>query len=299
MEEVRHQEEAARWAKAVALGKQGLWTRWESVERRRLSWRDVWAMEARSLRFAIRATYDVLPTPTNLHQWFGEDPGCVLCAKPASLRHILTGCKTSLTQGRYTWRHNQVLKSLASTLEGQKSSINALPLPTSNTSWATAFVREGATATRRKFTPPERSQLHLGRDWKMLADIGKQLVFPPEIATTTLRPDLVLWSPSLKKVYIIELTVPWEDAMEEAYERKHLRYSELAAEARQRGWNAEVRPVEVGCRGFVGTSTTKLLRDLGVKGQSQRTAVKAASEAAERSSQWLWMKRKDPSWAPK
>lgn len=129
--------------------------------------------------------------------------------------------------------------------------------------------------------------------------MGKQLVFPSEIATTTLRPDLVLWSPSIKKVYIIELTVPWEDSMEEAYERKHLRYADLAAEARHRGWKTEVRPVEVGCRGFVGTSTTKLLRDLGVKGKNQRAAIKAASEAAERSSQWLWLKRNDPSWAPK
>ncbi|KAL6458201.1 hypothetical protein MHYP_G00334310 [Metynnis hypsauchen] len=87
--------------------------------------------------------------------------------------------------------------------------------------------------------------------------------------------------------------------MEEAYERKHLRYSELAAEARHQGWNTEVRPVEVGCRGFVGKSATKLLRDMGIRGQSLRTAIKAASEAAERSSQWLWLKRNDPSWAPR
>ena len=49
----------------------------------------------------------------------------------------------------------------------------------------------------------------------MLADIGRQLVFPPKIATTTLRPDMVLWSRSLKKVFIIELTVPWEDSVDE------------------------------------------------------------------------------------
>ncbi|KAL6460670.1 hypothetical protein MHYP_G00306360 [Metynnis hypsauchen] len=299
VEEVRRQEEAARWAKAVALGKQGRWTRWEGVEKRKMSWRDVWAMDAKSLSFTIRATYDVLPSPTNLHQWFGKDPTCVLCAKPASLRHILTGCKTSLTQGRYTWRHNQVLKILASTLEGKRSSINSQPLSTHKTSWETAFVREGATAARSNSKPSERSQLCPARDWKMLADVGKQLVFPSEIATTTLRPDLVLWSPSLRKVYMVELTVPWEDSMEEAYERKHLRYSELAAEARHQGWNTEVRPVEVGCRGFVGKSATKLLRDMGIRGQSLRTAIKAASEAAERSSQWLWLKRNDPSWAPR
>lgn len=35
--------------------------------------------------------------------------------------------------------------------------------------------------------------------------------------------------------------------MDEAYERKHLRYAELVAEAKHCGWNTEVRPVEVGC----------------------------------------------------
>lgn len=299
VEEVRHQEEAGRWAKAVSLAKQGQWTRWDSVERRKISWKDMWAMEARQLSFIIRATYDVLPTPVNLHQWYGEDPGCALCSTPATLRHVLSGCKTSLAQGRYTWRHNQVLKILASTLEDKRAATNSLPSPASNHQQATTFVREGAKVTRSGLTPSERGQLRLARDWKMLADIGRQLVFPPEIATTTLRPDLVLWSPSLKKVFIIELTVPWEDAVDEAYERKHLRYAELAAEAQQRGWNAEVRPVEVGCRGFVARSTTRLFADLGIRGQSQRSAIKAASEAAERSSQWLFMRRKDPCWAPK
>ena len=40
------------------------------------------------------------------------------CEEPAPvcgywpIEHILSGCKTSWTQGRYTERHNQVLKSL-------------------------------------------------------------------------------------------------------------------------------------------------------------------------------------------
>jgi hypothetical protein len=38
--------------------------------------------------------------------------------------------------------------------------------------------------------------------------------------------------------------------VDEAYKWKHLRYAELAAEAQQRGWNTDVRPVEVGCRGL-------------------------------------------------
>ncbi|XP_061570034.1 synaptonemal complex protein 2-like [Cololabis saira] len=130
----------------------------------------------------------------------------------ATLRHILSGCKIGLAQGRYTWRHNQVLKILASTLEDKRAATNSLSASAPNQQQTMTCVREGAKVTRSCSTPSERGQLRLARDWKMLADVGRQLMFPKEIATTTLRPDLVLWSPSLKKVYIVELTVPWEDA---------------------------------------------------------------------------------------
>ncbi|KAJ8389643.1 hypothetical protein AAFF_G00118800 [Aldrovandia affinis] len=133
----------------------------------------------------------------------------------------------------------------------------------------------------------------------MQVDLEQRLIFPPEIITTNLRPDLVLWSTSQKLLFIVELTVPWEAAVGEAYERKRLKYSDIAAEAEQRGWRAQVLPVEVGCRGFVATSTTKLLKGMGVRGQAFRQAVKSMSEAAEQSSSWLWIKRKDPNWAAK
>lgn len=297
VEEVRRQEETERSAKAVSLVRQGQWMRWEGLERRKLSWRELWEMEASNISFIIRATYDVLPSPKNLNQWYGEDPTCALCPTPATLKHILAGCKTCLTQGRYTWRHNQVLKSLAAALESQRNTTNSLPLRAIDSITAPTFIREGQKKPKHPPTKTEAGQLAMARDWKMLVDIGQQLIFPPEIAVTTLRPDLVLWSPSLKTVYIIELTVPWENSTNEAYERKKLRYIELAADAQQRGWKAKVYPVEVGCRGFVASSTIRLLKDLGIHGQALRQTIKSVSEAAERSSQWIWIKRKDPCWA--
>src|SRR4029434_8468580 len=209
----------------------------------------------------------------------------------------MTGCKTSLSQGRYTWRHIQVLKSLAAALEIKRSATNSLPPKTSNPVKITTFIREGHKGPKHPLTKPETGNLAMARDCKMLVDIGQQLIFPPEIASTNLRPDMVIWSPSWKAVYIIELTVPWESSVEEAYERKKLRYTELAADATQRGWNAKVWPVEVGCRGFVATSTSRLLREMGVRGKAHRQAVKDLSRAAEKGSQWIWIKRKDPCWA--
>lgn len=84
----------------------------------------------------------------------------------------------------------------------------------------------------------------------MVADLDQRLCFPTEITTTNLQPDLVLWSSFLCSTLIVELMVPWEDAVGEAYERKSLKYSELVADREQRGWRTRVFPVEVGCRGF-------------------------------------------------
>ena len=75
--------------------------------------------------------------------------------------------------------------------------------------------------------------------------------------------------------------------------------ADLAAEAEGRGWNVKVWPVEVGCRGFVASSTTRLLKEVGIRGQAQRKAIKELATAAERSSHWLWLKRKDAIWAAK
>ena len=62
--------------KAVAQAKQGQWLNWEGVEKKKLSWKELWSME-RIIRFLIGATYDVLSTPQNLKLWVNGDPLCL------------------------------------------------------------------------------------------------------------------------------------------------------------------------------------------------------------------------------
>lgn len=62
-----------------------------------------------------------------------------------------------------------------------------------------------------------------------------------------------------------------------------------------RGWNVKVWPVEVGCH----VPPQGLLRKLGIRGQAQRKAIKELATAAERSSHWLWLKRKGVACAAK
>lgn len=77
-----------------------------------------------------------------------------------------------------------------------------------------AFIEEGQKWPKHCPAKPYAATLSRANDWKILTDISHQLTFPSEKASTSLRPDLVLWS--TKSVYVIKLTVPWEDAVEEA-----------------------------------------------------------------------------------
>ena len=67
----------------------------------------------------IKSAYDVLGTPSNLKSWkLQESDVCVLCNKsPCNLKHILSNCSVALVSGRYTWRHDRVLKCIVTASE--------------------------------------------------------------------------------------------------------------------------------------------------------------------------------------
>ena len=100
------------------MRRQGAWMNWMVVTERSVTWNDIWKASPYSLKFLMSSAYDLLPTPVNLQFWKKrEDAACGLCGRIASLVHILSSCKTALTQGHYRWCHDQVLKELAQCLE--------------------------------------------------------------------------------------------------------------------------------------------------------------------------------------
>ena len=54
--------------------------------------------------------------------------------------------------------------------------------------------------------------------------------------TTNLRPDVVLWSESGKKLVMAKFA-QWEEAFDEAKERKRARYAELGESVKRKGWS--------------------------------------------------------------
>ena len=110
---------------------------------------------------------------------------------------------------------------------------------------------------------------HRWHNWlNMEVDFGKRLVFP-DVVQTTLRPDIVPWSKTGKKLIVIELTVPWETRCEEAYERKKAKYTELLDRCKEKGWRTWLFPVEVGVRGFCSQSVCRLMTAVGTSGRDK------------------------------
>ncbi|XP_021349432.1 uncharacterized protein LOC110466448 [Mizuhopecten yessoensis] len=290
--EIRRIEEERRRGKSVELSKQGAWTRWNLPERK-MTWAEIWRMEPFRISFLLRSVYDTLPSPVNLHQWgLTEDPCCKLCGGRGTMAHILSGCKEALRQGRYRWRHDNVLRVLADILEVERRK-KRTGVRTNQA--GIKFVKPGEKATVK---PRSTSSIfERASTWEMKVDLDRKLVFPG-IVETTLRPDMVIWTEQSRHLIAIELTVPWEEGCEEAHERKKAKYDELMEKCRSRGWTVWLFPVEVGCRGFPAQSVWRTLRSIGLTGRARATAIRRLGEAAERASCWLWHKRDEPMWKP-
>ena len=97
-------------------------------------------------------------------------------------------------------------------------------------------------------------------------------------------------------VYILELIVPHEDNIGAAHERKQRRYEGLVAELEATGWKVDYFPVEVGCRGYVGTSVRRWLSKAGLGPRKASTLVRELQETAQQASHWIWNKREDNTW---
>ena len=291
-EEVRKKEEESRQAQAVTMRKQGSWLHWEAALGRKLNWNDLWRMEGPRVSFLLRSVYDVLPSPTNLCTWgMIEDPSCKLCKRPANLEHVLSSCKIALSDGRYTWRHDQVLKAIAEKLDVARRQTRPVKSKMTYISFQKAGESKGASMKQ------SQGILATAGDWQMVADIHGRMQFPANIAATNSRPDLVLWSEGTKQVIMLELTVPWEERMEEAHQRKLLKYQQLVEDCQGNGWKARCLPVEVGCRGFAGQSLWQALRLLGLHGMARKKLIAEVCEEAERASRWVWSKREE-QWKP-
>ena len=131
-------------------------------------------------------------------------------------------------------------------------------------------------------------------DWECAADLPDWNQYPEMIRKSGLRPDIVLHSQTAKEIILIELTVPYESRIEAAHLFKTEKYADLAKSLREDGFKTKVFAIEVGARGFIGSSAYSLMKQLSISGKSMTRTLKAMAEAAEKSSSWIWSRRNKP-----
>ncbi len=133
-EEVRAGVEEEQVSRAMGLWQQGAWTRWESTLQCRITWANILQADFHRVHFLVQAVYDALTSPANLHVWEkSETPTCLPFSGRGSLDHLLSSCPKALADGRYRWRHDQVLKAImpsapASTIMFQRRQSPSLKL---------------------------------------------------------------------------------------------------------------------------------------------------------------------------
>ena len=128
--------------------------------------------------------------------------------------------------------------------------------------------------------------------WQFLFDLRpEQLLFPPEVATTTLRPDGVFYSLSTKNVILLELTVAPEDRVHAEHDRKKSKYIPLASICEENGFRVHLIRTEVGCLGYCPHSLLKPLEALCLPRSTARHIRTECSSVALRCSYLLYLLR--------
>ena len=68
--------------------------------------------------FNVRYLNNTLATRENLTLWnLSKTSDCSFCFQPEFLLHVVAGCRSYLSEGRFTWRHDSALNFLASTFQ--------------------------------------------------------------------------------------------------------------------------------------------------------------------------------------
>ena len=85
----------------------------------------IWASTITTLpdavyKWTVNSVVDMLSHKSNLVRWHRAVSNCCpLSSRQQTLSHVLSDCPVSLEQGRYTWRHDQILSIIKDGLKNR------------------------------------------------------------------------------------------------------------------------------------------------------------------------------------
>ena len=252
-----------KWlAHVKTLVQQGNFLALATAENMDVIWKSyMFNLKQGTLKFLINASIDTLPTAANLVKWKkGTSDQCKTCkAARDTTCHILNNCSVSLDNGKYLWRHNNIVNYIMKLLDTEKYSVYS-DLP--------GYTVGGGS-------------------------------IPPELCITVQKPDIVIQDKQNKTIHLFELSVAIETNgnIEKRHQEKSNKYAHFVTDMSD-GYNCTVTAFEIGSRGYISTRNHSSLYTLhkfvkpGVKLTKFKENISALSVY---SSYHIFITRKEPT----
>ena len=174
------------------LVKQGHFLELTKLEQTDATWKSyIYNLPKGTMKFILNSSIDTLPSKANLKLWGKVVNDKCFCGQKQTLNHILNCCKIALDQGRFTFRHDNLLNYISKCLDKQKFKCY-IDIPGHQT--------EGGGT------------------------------IPPSLLVTSLKPDIVIIDNRDNSVKIFELTVPAEHRIDTASKLKMAKYQHFSSD---------------------------------------------------------------------
>ena len=130
-------------------------------------------MTSALLKFYINAVHDVANTPASMKLWNYADTGkCMMCGWR----------KCDINDNKWVnWRHDNVLREIVGTLQGQLNIYKSLEDKVKEEAWL-SFKSSSSTYRRPSYKIKRESSFDNARDWKLTWDEDK---YPQEFLRTS------------------------------------------------------------------------------------------------------------------
>ena len=103
------------------LVKQGKYLELAHLEQTDATWKGyIYNLPKGTMKFVLNSTIDTLPTKVNLKMWGKVSNDKCRCGRKETLNHILNCCHMSLKEGRFTFRHDNILQYISKCIDTTK-----------------------------------------------------------------------------------------------------------------------------------------------------------------------------------
>ena len=211
------------------------------------------------MKFLLNSLTNTLPTQDNLKLWgktFSDK--CHLCKNRDSTMHCLNGCKVSLNQGRFTWRHNNIVNYIVQSVNTSKYKVYS-DLPGHGTS-------NGGS-------------------------------LPPSMVVTNLKPDIVIIDENKKEAKIFELTCPMEHNINRQHKYKSDKYAHFETDIKShRATTCAFEVSSRGTLTNENIARLSLIHKYLKKHIKKSTFIKNIKSLSILSSYYIYTERKNLTW---